>query len=70
MKKTLDEIQELWDNGHADALRQYAIWCAEEAIDGYKRGHFRGVCIGLVISSVVTMSTIYLISTIKAKQTP
>lgn len=70
MKKTLDEIQELWDNGHAEALAQYGIWCAEEAIDGYRRGSFRGLCIGIAISATVTASAICLVSTIKKKYHP
>ena len=67
MKNTLDEIQELWDNGHAEALAQYGIWCAEEAIDGYRRGQFCGICLGFGIGFAATVSIICLISAIKEK---
>lgn len=67
MNKALNEIQELWDNGHAEALTQFGMLCAENAVDGYKRGSFYGTCIGTAIGVATTLSTIYLVSTIRRK---
>lgn len=38
----IKEMQELWDNGHAEAIAAYGRECANAGVEGYKRGYAVG----------------------------
>ncbi len=38
----IKEIQELWDNGHAEAIAAYGRECANAGVEGYREGYAIG----------------------------
>ena len=61
---TIKEIQELWDNGHAEALAAYGWECANAGVEGYKRGYAIGratVLVGVGLGMAVTGYAVYKI---------
>lgn len=56
----IKEIQELWDNGHAEAIAAYGWECANAGVKGYRRGYaigravlLAGVGLGMVTGFAV-----------------
>lgn len=63
----IKEIQELWDNGHAEAIAAYGRECANAGVEGYQRGYAIGRAIVLV-SIGLGVATGYAILKIREKR--
>jgi hypothetical protein len=61
------EIDELWNNGHKNALYAYGMECANAGITGYKRGYAIGSALVLGAAGV-TMAAVYAVVKIKEKR--
>lgn len=48
----IKELNELWDNGHAEALAAYALECAEAGIEGYKKGYVIGSALAVLAAGL------------------
>ena len=55
-KEQMEEMQTLWDNGHADAIAAYGIECIEAYKEGQSKGTRIGIAAGVaaVIVGIVT----------------
>lgn len=53
------EVDKLWKDGHAEALRAYGLECGEAAIKGYKRGNAISALM-LVADVVIIGGAMYL----------
>ena len=60
----INEVQELWDNGHAKALSAYGYECANAGVTGYEKGCAAG---SLLIAGAVGLgiATVFIIRKIK-----
>ena len=60
----IKEIQELWDNGHAEAIAAYGWECANAGVEGYREGYAIGraiVLVGVGLGMVTTGYAVYKI---------
>ena len=57
-EEQVNEVQELWDNGHAEALAAYGVECFAVGREGYKRLIRRDIRNGLITGALVATATI------------